>query len=428
MSNSQALVFDVPSSGWLWHKVLGLLTPQHYFGGRGPLKLRPHVEPPLPGPEWCRVKTRLGGICGSDLALLTLANHPASLLAGYTSRPMGLGHENVAEVVEIGAGVGTDDEGRPWQVGDRVQIEPTLACAARQVEPVCRPCREGRFGVCENFAEPGLCNVPPGVSTGYNALTGGSWGPTFLAHKSQLVRPPETLSDEMLILTDPLACALHAVLAHPPSEGDHVLVWGGGIIGLATIAAIRAVGPACQITSITRYPHQWELAQALGADRCLTFGPKIPKTERFERVMQALDLPPTRLRRAPLGTRMFTGGYDLVYDAVGNVETVTDSLKFARSGGKVVLLGTFSIGVVDLTPSWFSEVSLVGSYGRGMESYEGLRLRTYQLVHRLMTTEKLKCADLLTHRFPLAQWPEALQTAMQPGQSDAVKVAFDFRE
>ena len=55
-------------------------------------------------PEECRdperllgeLRTVLGGVCGTDLALVGLRSHPASVLASFSSFPAVLGHENVA--------------------------------------------------------------------------------------------------------------------------------------------------------------------------------------------------------------------------------------------------------------------------------------------------------------------------------------------
>ena len=80
-------------------------------------------EPQLPTPEWVKVRTRLSGICGSDLATITAKGSP--YFSPFTSTPFVLGHEIVGEIAETGDAV----EGFP--VGARVVIEPVLSCPVR---------------------------------------------------------------------------------------------------------------------------------------------------------------------------------------------------------------------------------------------------------------------------------------------------------
>ena len=76
-------------------------------------------SPQLPSPDWVKIRTRLSGICGSDLATITAKGSP--YFSPFTSCPFVFGHEVVGEIAEIGPQV----EG--YDVGDRVVIEPVLA-------------------------------------------------------------------------------------------------------------------------------------------------------------------------------------------------------------------------------------------------------------------------------------------------------------
>jgi len=74
----------------------------------GPLEYRTIDDPSCPGPDWHRVRTRLAGICGSDLSLVE--GHASLYFEDYVSFPFVPGHEVVGEL---------DD-------GSRVIIEPVL--------------------------------------------------------------------------------------------------------------------------------------------------------------------------------------------------------------------------------------------------------------------------------------------------------------
>ena len=125
--------------------------------------------------------------------------------------------------------------------------------------------------------------------------------------------------------------------------------------------------------------------------------------------------------------RMLLGGFDVVYDCVGSAQTTTDSLRWARAGGAVVMVGIkFSPLKVDLTPVWYQEVDLIGVYAHGAEIWDGRPIHTYDLTIDLLRQGKLEAEALITHRFPLEQWREAIRTA-QDKRTGAIKVAFDYR-
>jgi len=116
-----------------------------------------------------------------------------------------------------------------------------------------------------------------------------------------------------------------------------------------------------------------------------------------------------------------------VFDCVGSVASLSECTKWAAGRGKVVLVGTGHGVGVDWTPVWFRELTVLGAYGRGMESWRGRRGGTYSLGPELMQSGHLPTAGLLTHRFALADYRQAFATAMNKGRQGAVRVAFDFR-
>ncbi|MFW6066585.1 MAG: alcohol dehydrogenase catalytic domain-containing protein, partial [Planctomycetota bacterium] len=106
-------------------KLLGAVRPSCRLGRLGGLRVRDIPAPELPGDDWVRVRTLLGGICGTDVALVAQKQPPDSILQAFSSLPAVLGHENVAVVETVGEDV---DDG--W-LGRRVCVEPTLCCEVR---------------------------------------------------------------------------------------------------------------------------------------------------------------------------------------------------------------------------------------------------------------------------------------------------------
>ncbi|MDP6636353.1 MAG: alcohol dehydrogenase catalytic domain-containing protein [Phycisphaerae bacterium] len=415
----RAITYDIKPIGWatcFWLKRLWRSCLLTRLNG---LRLDEIDTPELPGDDWVLVETLLGGVCGTDLSLLAQAQPPNSILQGFSSMPIGLGHENVAVVRDVGP-----DVDRSW-IGRRVCVEPTLGCRARGIDPPCKSCRDGRFGTCEHFSGdvPGRYSLPAGTSIGYNSRTGGSYGQYFTAHESQLIGIPDELSDEQAVLTDPVACGLHAVLRTDLSDAKRVLVYGSGVMGLGIIASLRAVGFDGHIDALDRHEYLGRAATGFGADDFFRLGTS--KSERYEAIAQRTG---GTVQRVRFGNYMLSGGYDIVFDCVGSASAVSECLKWTRADGQAMFVGTGHGGAVDLTPVWFTELRIKGVYGRGVEQLDGKTASTYELVHDLMLAGKLNVGAMLTHKFPLDEYRQAFSTASGKAAHNAIKVAFDFRQ
>lgn len=369
------------------------------------------VEPPvLPSPAWARVRTRMSGICGSDVATIRAKGSP--YFSPMTSCPFVFGHEVVAEVTAVGEGA----DG--YAVGDRVVIEPALCCVVRGITPLCGPCDRGAYGNCENVMAGALA---PGIQTGYCRDTGGGWSPEFVAHPFQLHHVPDQLSDEEAVLIEPFSCCLHAALQARPADEDTVLILGCGSIGLLTIAAIRAIGSKCRILAAARYPHQQEFARQLGADGIIGRGRNLYETIREETGATS--------HQPEIGRPIFIGGVNTTFDCVGNDRTLDDALRLTRAQGTVVVVGMPGIpSGIDWTAIWYKELRVLGAYAYGTEIFEGKHVRTFELAIRFMAEHGALLKPLVTHLFPLSAYRAALSHAMLAGPNGAVKVVFDLRK
>jgi threonine dehydrogenase-like Zn-dependent dehydrogenase len=415
----QALIYDIKPAGWAACKLLAPAWRRAVLSRIGGLGLV-RVDPPeLPGGDWVRVRTRMAGLCGTDAAIVAQKQRPDSILQAFSSMPMLLGHENVAEVIEVGPAV----DGQ-W-LGRRVCVEPTLCCRVRGIDPPCGPCSRGQFGACENFgaAGAGRYDLPAGTSIGYNSRTGGAYGQQFVAHESQLVPVPESMPDEQAVLTDALACSLHAALAAELGTAARVLVYGCGTLGLGLIACLRAIGFDGQIDALGRSEYLQSVAEGLGASAYLR--PGRGAGDRFELIASRTE---AQVKRVRFGNLMLAGGYDVVFDCVGAPGSVEESLKWTAGRGQVIMVATSGGGNIDLTPVWFRELTVRGIYGRQDEQYAGRRVGTYRLVHELLAEGKLSADGLLTHTFALEQYRQAFAAAIWKRDSKAIKVAFDLRE
>ncbi len=392
----RALVYRFSPGGWLAARHLGGHLPGLAVAASG-LRLLDISAPVAPGPDWAGVRVRLAGVCGTDVA--TLRGRSGPQLSPFVSFPAVMGHE-VLGVAEDG----------PY-AGQRVVLDPFLPCRTRGL-PACPACAAGQTAICQRFAEGDLA---PGMLLGFCRDLPGGWTERLMAHNAQLHAVPDGLPDETAVLAEPLAVALHAVYRDPPPSGARVLVVGAGTVGLCLVAAMRLLETGAEIAVVARHPRQRELAAALGADEVLAGS---AEAERL-----ALRRGWGGVHAGLLGTRGFSGGFDQVYDAAGSASAVATALRLTRAGGRAVLLGCS--GVVprcDLTAAWAHELRLEGFCGYGAEPAAGGR-HTIDLALGLMAAHPdVPVGSLVTHRFPLGRYREALKAAFFHRGSGSVKI------
>jgi threonine dehydrogenase-like Zn-dependent dehydrogenase len=402
----KAIAFAAPIPTYLVTLAAGAISPRLRMGPHACTRYGEVDEPRLPDDHWVRVQTRLGGICGSDLAVVALRASPAT--SPFSSFPFVLGHENVGTIEELGPAV------RGFARGERVVVNPLLACGPRAIEPPCPACRDGQPSRCEHFTDGA---IPPGMLIGTTRGLGGSWGERFVAHQSQVLRVPEAVSDEAAVLVEPFACSVHAVRSAPPAAGERVLVVGAGSIGLLTVAALRALAPESAVTVLARHDFQRDHALRLGAAQVVM--------GRGDRIAALAEAGRARLLKTLIGPPATVGGFDRSFVCVGGRAGVDDALRFTRAGGTVVLLGNVrSLDGLDWTPVWLKELTLRGSLTYGLHA--GSDRGAFAEALDLIASGRAPVAPLVTHTFPLAQHARALATATDKGQSKSVKVAFRF--
>jgi L-iditol 2-dehydrogenase len=371
-------------------------------------------EPELPNAGWARVAVTAGGICGSDLHLFAHNTGPSPTLMGMGgSFPFLLGHEIAGRVIEAGAAC-------PITVGTRVAINPCIPCEARGIEPKCANCARGWTSSCLNLDSR---IVSGGRSLGYTQGLGGGWGDQALAHVSMLHPIPDDVPDRGASLYEPVSIACHGLLRAPPRDGEPVLVVGAGIIGLATLAALKGLFPSCPVTVLARHPHQAEAALASGADHVVGTDPGSGHFEELARISGARVVG----RKAQV---MLMGGFPYVVEAVGAAQSVTDALRAVAHRGTVLLLGAAGITEVDLTPVWYKEAALVGSIDHTVDAGSAPGLAGGPDRHSVDRALDVLSAGLLpydvvvTHEFPLEDYREAVETAIDRGTAHAIKVVF----
>lgn len=376
------LVFSRKPARFAAARLAGTLMPGR-GAAVGPLALEPDETLPLPGADWVRLRPRMSGICGSDLALVD--GTASAYFDPLVSYPFTPGHEVVADVE------GTDR---------RVVLVPVLSCITRGISPVCHACEHGHIHLCERVA---FGHLEPGLQTGFCADTGGGWGHEMIAHTSQLVDVPDDMSDEAAVLVEPTACAVHAAQRY---TGKETVIIGAGTLGLLTLAAITATrdrertGP---VVVTARYPDQKRLAKELGAD-----------------VVCSTDELPRWVRSATsslvFGDQL-TCGAPHVIDCVGSSDSLQQALQVVAPGGEVQVVGMPGNVSLELTSLWHRETAIRGCYAYTRPDFD----TAIELVRRM------DLGRLVSATYPLKDYTDAIAHAAQAGRRGAVKVAFDLR-
>src|ERR671935_252966 len=128
-----------------------------------------YPEPGFLLPDWVVLRPRMTGICGSDAKQVFMDFGDVGLdnpMKAFASFPQVMGHEVVADVVELGP------EAEGLEVGDRVVLNPWLSCGPRGVSPPCPSCQAGDLSLCWSFR---VGPIAPGIHTGTSKDATGGW-------------------------------------------------------------------------------------------------------------------------------------------------------------------------------------------------------------------------------------------------------------
>ncbi len=397
----KALYFDNNLMKIVFLRAASMISRKAPFWPFSPVQYAEVDEAPLPGPDWLRVRNIACGLCGSDIHFLYMDMATDCFPAGLPGIDRKfLGHELIAEVVETGAGV------RDLKQGDRVALRIDWpSCFQLEIEPKCPQCSRGNYMLCQNIGRKGLPLRD----------TGGGFSPRMLMHKTQPFKIPHSFSNDQAVLLEPVACAVHGVYKEKPRRGENILIVGCGTIGLFTIAVARAVEPRARIFALARYPFQAELARRMGADEVI-----MGRSSRYARIAEITG---ASYWKGYMNNEILLGGFDIIYDTIGNDGSIRDSLRWVRGGGAVVIIGiNFKPGRLDYTPVWNQEVRLTGI---NCHADEAGRKTSFDIAASLIKSGRVKTDGMITHRFPMERFREAVDTFHSKGDVGAVKIVLE---
>lgn len=277
------------------------------------------IERPRPGPGEVLIRVHANGICGTDAAEYSdgpqmYPLHQRHGLTGHLG-PIVPGHEFSGRIEEIGP----DVEG--FTVGEPVITGAALWCGA------CPQCRMGRTSICVAYATVGLHR--------HGGLAEFVCVPARIVYHAE----PFHLSDDVAVLTQPMAIAVHAMRRGAPRPQEHVLVVGTGGIGAFLVYALARAG--ARVAAIDISPQRLEIARLLGADH--TFASADQKTIGVEL---------SRYAFAPT----------LVFEVSGTETGLATAIASVDPGGRVVFVGIAKRPTtIDVRRVTVKEIALIGT-------------------------------------------------------------------
>ena len=292
---------------------------------------------PQAGPNEVLIKVMASGICGTDVHI-----YHGDYLGDYPVIP---GHEFSGVVEAVGSEV------KRIHVGDRVAVEPNIACDN------CVNCLNNRQNFCENWQAVGV-TLPGGMEQ-------------YVTAPEKAVFNIGDLPFDQASFVEPLSCVIHGVERTQIEMADRIAIFGAGPIGDLMLQLARLQG-AAHITMLESNPGRAELARQLGADK----------------VASTID-------------ELTPDGYDVVIDATGVIPVMNRAVDFARSGGTVLLFGVPPSGK-DLQ---FEAFKLFHKGLKLLSSYTSVR-NSYQAVG-LLQSSQVKVDNLISHHLPLKELENA---------------------
>ncbi len=328
---------------------------------------------PVPdiGPGEVLVRIRACGICGTDLKKIHTGSHSA---------PRIFGHEMTGEI----AAVGRDVQG--WKPGDRVMAFHHIPCGR------CYYCRKKTYAQCEVYKRVGC-------TAGFEPSGGGfaeymrvmDW---IVARG--LVRVPDDVPFEQAAWIEPVNTCFKAIRNLRLDSDETVLVIGQGPIGILLAALARKSGATVLTSDL--YSSRHAVAAQFGLNHPIHAG---------QEDVVAVAKKHTEGR-----------GADVVIVAVGGNALIRTAMDAARPGGRILLFAATQRSEVVIDPAvvCMDEKSLLGSYSSSVD----VQAEVSQLVlggYR----NGFDLTQLISHRFPLEQAPEAIVFASEP-KPDSMKI------
>ena len=319
------------------------------------------VARPQPGDDDILIRVERCGICGSDLSYVKIGGIPGA------ATPFALGHEFSGVIESVGAKV------RGFAAGERVVVNPMWG----------------------------------GNAIGANGLD-GAFSPYIVYrnaadHPEGLLKMPAEMDFDLGALIEPLSVGMHAINQSHLQDGDKVVVFGAGPVGLAAAIAARYRG-AEQVAVIDLSAARLAVAESLGLN---TFQADSGELADYLRALHGTVRNNPMLGEQP--------GTDVFIEATGSGAVFQQICETARKGARITVVGVhFAAVELNMINFLMRELVITAAYEYPEE---------FPQVMEMLRSGTVDVRPLISHHFPLSQFDEALAQAQR--QNEAVKVIVD---
>lgn len=370
-------------------------------------------KPLITHPKDVIVKVTYASVCsGSDSHLFS--GEIPTVDEGFI-----MGHEACGVIDSLG------EEVKKFKLGDRVVISFDISCGD------CAHCKREEFFACDRTNDSKLWEkmyggTSAGAIFGYSRLLGNIPG-----SQAEYVRvpfaevncypiPPNVLAEKALFISDVLSTSLHAVELADVGEGDNVIIWGLGPIGLYA-AKWCQLKKANTIVGIDTVSERIQIAR-----------------NRFK--IQVLDRTDMSSEQVLCSLRGYvpTGGADAVIDATGfrfsqtwwdrveravgletdSPEILTECFNMVRKYGRVSIIADY-IGYARNFP-----IGHVVQKNLTVRSGQCPVQKYFRYIMKALEDERIDPTHMVTHLIKLDQVPEAYEKLFYKEQG-YIKVLID---
>jgi L-iditol 2-dehydrogenase len=331
------------------------------------------VPTPEPANGEVLLKIETCALCGTDQRVLSGEKH--------VDVPI-VGHEITARVHSLGKNV------KGVREGDRIIVQTVIGCGR------CQMCSEHRENLCENNFK----------AIGYQF--NGGFAEYMIMPKSGvdqgcLIPVPEDLPAEVGTLVEPLSCCVNGMNYIPMEDMEHVVVFGGGIIGVLNSLVAKATGvPTVTIMDVSQ--ERLNLHKKLG----------LP----IDNLVNSSEVDPVEWVMEHTNSR----GANAVIVAASVKFLVPIGMKSLRRGGHISIFA----GMPKSDPAQSIDLNLIHYNELNVHGATSSAYNEYITARDFLVSGKINGRQLVTHRFPLEDFNNAVKTQADPS-TGALKVVIE---
>ena len=320
------------------------------------------VPVPAIGKDEILLRVEASSLCGTDVKIARHGHR--KLKPGQT---IVLGHEFVGTIEKVGEDI------RSYSVGQLVGVAPNIGCGH------CEMCGRGLMNMCPDYSAFGI-NLD-GSHTDYIRIT----APAIA--QGSVIPVNNGVSAVEAALAEPLSCAVNGIRASRIEQGDSVLIYGAGPMGLLNLMLALLSG-AARVFVVDLSDERLEMARTIGASK--TFNSR--QGSVVEWVMRETA----------------NRGVNVVITAVPVAELQPEAIKLLAPFGRLCFFAGLPAGspptAIDTNAIHYKNLILTGMTGGAPQDY--------RTALRLIEAGRVDVSRIISHVLPMEEVRQAYDLAL----------------